>query len=142
MLALASCAKTPVKKIGTPGSSPTTAFSVLFPHIDTATLHNVWGGGSTSGYAKIKVTGELTIYGYGAYPGGSYKIQLTDSSSGGYPVKSFNLIRAGVDTLISEGNGIAIFPASGASRGYYWMQIDGGNLQDNQIMRGDFVDSI
>lgn len=128
------CSKS-TKVTPTPGGTGvTSAFATLFPHIDTCTLRNPFG------VAKISHTGAMIITGVSPYSGGSYVIQLTDTVANPYNIYAFNLLRAGVDTIISTGNGLEIKNDGG--RSYYWMEIDGGNLPMDSIVRGIFIDSI
>lgn len=136
MLAIGGCSKSDGPSSGPSGFS--SAFSTLFPHIDTATL---WSEPVRKGAtAKIAEDGSMIISGIDSFTGGSYVIQLTDSSSG-FGRKTFNLLRAGVDTIISASCGIGI-DSTPMGRKYYWMLIDGGNLPTKAIVRGVFVDSI
>lgn len=126
--------KTTVK----PASAKTT-LSNLFPYIDTTTLKNMVTGGWSGSTAKITLDGDMVITGFGPYVGGHYKIRINDSTMAPY---TFDLLRYGVDTVISVSSALKIFPPSGGARGYYWMQMDGGNLPVDSIVRGDFIDSI
>lgn len=135
-LATFGCSKTDSSSPGPAGAK--TAFETLFPHIDTAVLSSDWG--RRQGYATITSDGKLTIAPADSMVGGSYVIQLTDSSYGPGR-KTFNLLRAGVDTVISRDNGIGI-DSTPLGRKYYWMLISGSNLPIKAIVRGVFVDSI
>lgn len=145
ILFIAGCAKKPSPAPSGPLTTSTTALSMYFPGIDTC---HVWLTGNlvrTATYAKIvSATYGMTIY--GAYPlpaTDNFIIHFTDTipdTMGDRWLLTFELHRAGVDTLISTSNGIGGGVSNG--RKYYWMLLDGGNLPSNAIARGLYTDTL
>ena len=76
---IGSCSKGTTTKPTTPAVAG--KFATLYLHIDTATLWNIASNQKTGSTAKITLSGDMTITGFSTYAGGSYRIELTDSSS-------------------------------------------------------------
>jgi hypothetical protein len=134
--ACSSSDKINIKPTGTAARAP---IAVAFPQLDTATLWFYANGHITTDYARIDTNGNMTITSSNPALCGNYIVRLTDSP-GTHPVLAFKLSRAGVDTVISYGNGMGIKTVG--SQSYLWMLIDGGNLPIGTILRGQYMDSL